>query len=292
MTPLLLFVFFSLFGVTSATPNAIIWLYAPDATEYNGLWNNWTSQLASHRTNVTGVSPCLYLIEGDGSFTTQLGNQSNIDLARNMTLYYKNVMGLDTIPLLAASGTGMNKIINDSSLAATIIEETVNEAIALNLTGYNLQLEEPGSPEIQVAWMMFLTLWLKALDNAGGKTLAVIIGGDCRARDWMYMDCGNYKQMYEAGSTNLRIITEATYEQYPPNWKIFLANIQRGLSSELVQAGLEYGPPINNPENGCLPEAISLNVSTIYLWVNPPTDQASWNGMGYFLSNSLSRSYT
>jgi hypothetical protein len=91
MTPLLLFVFFSLFGVTSATPNAIIWLYAPDATEYNGLWNNWTSQLASHRTNVTGVSPCLYLIEGDGSFTTQLGNQSNIDLARNMTLYYKNV---------------------------------------------------------------------------------------------------------------------------------------------------------------------------------------------------------
>ena len=106
-------------------------------------------------------------------------------------------MGLDTIPLLAASGTGMNKIINDSSLAASVIQATVNEALSLNLSGYNLQLEEPGSPEIQVLWMTFLTKWLKALDAAGGKTLAVSIGGDCRGRDWMYMDCGNYKQMYE-----------------------------------------------------------------------------------------------
>jgi len=276
-------IFSILLNLVSCNPSTIIWLYAPDASAENGLWNNWTESIKSHRSNVTGVAPCLYLIEGDGSFTTQLGNQSNIDLARNMTLFYKNEMGLDTVPLLAASGTGMNKIINDSSLAARVIEATVNEALALNLSGYNLQLEEPGSPETQVAWMAFLTLWLKALDAAGGKTLAVIIGGDCRSRDWMYMDCGNYKQMFESGSTNLRVITEATYEQNPPDFKVFLANIQRGLGSQLVQAGLEYGPPSNNPSNGCLPEVVALNVTTLYYWVNPPSNQASWDGMGWFL---------
>ena len=269
-----------------ARPQAVVWLYAPQATPENGLWQQWAGALEAHRDNLTGVAPCIYLIGGDGVFSDQMGNASNLAAARNATLSFKRDMGLDTVPLLAASGTGMNLILRDAALAQRAIDATVAEAVALNLSGYNLQLEEPGSPEIQANWTIFLTKWLAALDNVG-STLAVIIGGDCRARDWMWMDCGNYREMYAAGSTNLRVITEATYEQNPPTWKDFLANIVRGLGPEIAQLGYEYGPPSNNPDNGCLPAAAAANVSTMYLWVNPPESNASWDGMGWWLSHAF-----
>ena len=167
------------------------------------------------------------------------------------------------------------------------IAASVAELVAIGGAGYNLQLEEPGSPTIKAQWLDFLGRWLDALATAGGKTLAIIIGGECRARDWMFMDCGDYR-LFAANASmprpNLRVITESTYEQEPAAWKGILANAVRGLGADLLQPGLEYGPPLDNPANGCHAAAKAANISTLYVWVNTPTTQSQWDSFGSWLA--------
>lgn len=253
--------------------SATLWLYAPTAT--NDTWASWFSAVRPHaHVAVTGVAPCLYLVGADGTFTLQVP-PAVAAVARNWTARFVSDLGINALPLIAASGTGMNAVISNATLSAALIAATVSEARALGLSGYNLQLEEPGSPLIKEQWSAFLRSWLAALSPL---TLSVIIGGDCRARDWMYMDCGDYVLLALNATdphNNLRLISEATYEGEPTVWREFLANLVRGATPALLNLGLEYKPPLLNPANGCLPAATAANVTGIYVWVDPPADNAT-----------------
>jgi len=101
-------------------------------------------------------------------------------------------LGLAVVPLIAASGSGVNKLLcpGNGAAAADFIAATVAELEAVGGAGYNVQIEEPGNATIKAEWEVFLGAWADAL---APRTLAIIIGGDCRARDWMYMDCGDYR---------------------------------------------------------------------------------------------------
>ena len=269
----------------------VIWLYSPSATA--ATWAGWYADLASHAGNVTGVAPCSYLMNDAGAFVSQM-NASAAAMAANWTRGMSHSLGLSVVPLLAASGTGMNAVIAEPAggpLSSAFITASVTELAAIGGAGYNVQLEEPGSPLIKARWLDFLGRWLAALDAAGGKTLAIIVGGDCRAKDWMYMDCGDYRAFAANASAphaNLRIITESTYEQEPAAWRDILANALRGLGAELLQPGLEYGPPLDNPANGCQAAAKAANVSTLYVWVNTPSAQAQWDAFGSWLHDDSS----
>lgn len=142
----------------------------------------WYADAAAYRANVT---PCSYLVGSDGVWTTQLPNSSVAAMAAGWTARFTNELGLQVSPLLAASGTGMNAAIANATLGDALIAASVAEARALGLTGFNLQLEEPGSAVIQAQWRAFRVRWLSALGP--NVTLSVIIGGVCRARDWMWM---------------------------------------------------------------------------------------------------------
>jgi len=231
------------------------------------------------------VSPCSYLVDGSGAFVSQMPSNESRAMAAFWTRRMASDLGLSAIPLIAASGSGMNRLIRggNEGEAAAFMAATRAELSAINGSGYNLQLEEPGNATIQGEWEGFLGAWADALAPA---TLAVIIGGDCRGRDWMWMDCGNYREL-QVNHTNIRVITEATYEKYPPNWKDFEANIVRGLGKEVAQLGLEYGPPLLNPANGCLPAARASGVTTLYVWVNTPaagnSSQAAWDAFGWWV---------
>jgi hypothetical protein len=93
---------------------------------------------------------------------------------------------------------------------AEFVSSALAEALAIGLSGYNVQLEEPGNSTIKIAWVAFLGYWLDVF-RAHNLSVSIIIGGVCRARDWMYMDCSDYRALAESGHSNLRIITEATY---------------------------------------------------------------------------------
>jgi hypothetical protein len=243
----------------------VIWLYAPTALSAD-VWSGWFSELAAHRVNVTGVAPCSYFVSGDGSFTSQMSNASTAALAFDWTRRFANELGLATNPLIAASGSGMNALIRagNEANASAFIAQTVAELVALNGSGYNVQLEEPGSPEIEAEWKVFLGKWADALAAAGNKTIALILGSDCRSRDWMYMDCGDYR-LLQQNHSNIRGITEATYTKEPSAWIDYAENIVRGLGNPVAQLGLEFGPPLLNHNNGALPKARELGVTTIWV---------------------------
>jgi hypothetical protein len=228
-------------------------------------------------------------MDGSGAFISQM-NASWAAVAANWTRAMVDDLGLAAVPLLAASGSGMNRVIAEPAggpLSSAFIAASVAELVAIGGAGYNVQLEEPGSPTIKAQWLDFLGRWVDALAAAGGKTLAIIIGGECRARDWMWMDCGDYR-LFAANASmprpNLKVITESTYEQEPAAWKGILANAVRGLGADLLQPGLEYGPPLDNPANGCHAAAKAANISTLYVWVNTPTTQSQWDSFGSWLA--------
>jgi hypothetical protein len=159
----------------------------------------------------------------------------------------------------------------------------VAELDAVGGAGYNVQIEEPGNGTLKAAWEGFLGAWADAL---APRTIAIILGGDCRARDWMYMDCGDYR-LLQASHGNVRAITEATYEKEPAAWKEFEANIVRGLGVAVAQLGLEYGPPLLNPGNGCLPAARAAGVKALYVWVNTPgMNSSAWDAFGWWVGGS------
>ena len=54
----------------NATRQLSLWLYSPTAS--NETWAAWYADLVVHRVNITGVSPCSYLMDGQGNFTTQV----------------------------------------------------------------------------------------------------------------------------------------------------------------------------------------------------------------------------
>lgn len=284
-------------GPAAAAPppaTVTVWLYAPTAD--NATWAGWYADVAAHRANVTGVAPCSYLVGSDGVWTTQFPNASVAAMARGWTARFTNELRLQVSPLLAASGTGMNAAIANATLGDALIAASVAEARALGLTGFNLQLEEPGSAVIQAQWTAFLLRWLSALGP--NVTLSVIIGGVCRARDWMWMDCGNYRQLAANASAvpygNLRLISEATYEGEPSAWKAYLADLVRGVSAPLLQLGMEVDKPtLTNPLNGCLPAAVSAGVRDLYVWVNTPGagagGQAAWDAFGWWLTAGAGR---
>jgi hypothetical protein len=282
-----------------------VWLYSPSATVAK--WESYVASLSAHRANVTGVSPCNYLMDGSGAWTTQFANASQAATAARYTRALSAPpLSLDVLPLIAASGSGMNRALANATLGDAFIAASVAEAVALNLSGYNLQLEEPGNATVATAWLAFLKRWLAALAAAPAppagagrpRTLAVIIGGDCRGRDWMDVDCGNYRQVFEApdgSGANLRVVSEATYEMEPKTWLAYLADLARGLGTGgLLQPGLEYGPPSDRPGvNGCLPAAAQAGVRTLYFWVDPPDQSpppwggdAAWAGLGWWLHES------
>ena len=124
----------------------VIWLYAPTALSED-VWGGWYAELAAHRENVTGVAPCSYFVSADGSFTSQMSNASTAALAFNFTRRFATELGLATNPLIAASGAGINALIRtgNEANASAFIAQTVAELVALNGSGYNVQLEEPGS---------------------------------------------------------------------------------------------------------------------------------------------------
>lgn len=232
-----------------------IWLYSPTAT--NTTWSLWFSDLASHRANVTGVAPCSYLMNEQGIFSTQVSarrfwvvdcetrdklaqfaNASNAALARYWTLRMSTELALHTLPLIAASGSGMNRVLADPTgrlgkgrrnlrdrasheldgatlqtpfhMHAAFITAALSEALAIGASGFNVQLEEPGNTSIKAAWVTFLGDWLDAF-TANNLSVSIIIGGYCHTRDWMNMDCGDYKVLGEANHPNLGVISEATY---------------------------------------------------------------------------------
>jgi tartrate-resistant acid phosphatase type 5 len=263
-----------------------IWLYTSSAD--NNTWAAWYNDLSTHRANVTGVAPCSYFMSSDGSFTTQYANESSAALGAYWTKKMKTDLGLTVRPLLAASGSGMNLAIKNETLAEQFILATVKEALAMNFSGYNIQLEEPGSPDIQLEWISFLERWLDAFAVNGNMSISIIIGGVCRARDWMYMDCGNYRLIAQNATKprpNLFVIPEALYEGEPSLWKTYLADTAKGLE-ELLVMGLEYKPPMTNPGNNCMIYALSKGVSSFYAWVNTPgvTNQGVWDAFGYWLT--------
>ena len=266
-----------------APAELVLWLYAPSALD-NATWSAWYSELAAHRANVTGVAPCLYLVQVDGSFVSQMPSAAAAALARGWTARMARELGLAALPLIAASGSGMNLLLRPGSgaAAAAFIAATVAELDALGGAGYNLQLEEPGNATIQAEWKAFVGAWADAL---APRTLSVIIGGDCRGRDWMWMDCGDYRVL-QASHPNLRAITEATYEKEPSAWLQFERNIVRGLGLPVAQLGLEYGPPLLNAGNGCLPAAWAAGVRALYVWVNPPgANSTDWDALGWWVGH-------
>jgi tartrate-resistant acid phosphatase type 5 len=261
----------------------VVWLYAPTAT--NATWANWFTDLRSHRANVTGVAPCSYLVDSAGAFISQMPSPAAAAQAANWTRRMNSELGLDVLPLIAASGVGMNTLIRsgNGAAAAAFIADTVAELRALGGAGYNLQLEEPGNATIKAEWEAFLGAWADAL---APSTISVIIGGDCRGKDWMFMDCGDYK-LLQRNHSNVRAVTEATYEKEPAAWKDFEENIVRGLGLPVAQLGLEYGPPLLNPGNGCLPLAKAAGVRTLYVWVDTPAgtaNQTAWDAFGWWLA--------
>jgi hypothetical protein len=274
-------------GITAnSAREATLWLYAPTAD--NATWAGWYAALGAHAGNVTGVAPCSYSMDSSGLFTTQFATQADYWMASNWTLEMTR-LGLDAEPLLAASGSGMNVAISNITVGSTFIAATVAEAQRLGLSGYNLQLEEAGSPALQVQWETFLGEWLDALDAAGGLRLSIIIGGYCHARDWMYMDCGNYKLLAEnatAPHANLRVISEATYEGDPTDWLEFAGGLVTGLGPQLAAFGMEYNAPLLDPATGCLARAAALGVTALYAWVNVPAvnDTAAWDAFGWWLA--------
>jgi hypothetical protein len=265
----------------------VIWLYSPTALSAD-VWSGWYSELAAHRVNVTGVAPCSYFVSGDGSFTSQMSNASTAALAFEWTRRFASELGLATNPLIAASGTGMNALIRtgNEANASAFIAQTVAELVALNGSGFNVQLEEPGSPEIEAEWKIFLGKWADALAAAGNKTIALILGSICRDRDWMYMDCGDYK-LLQQNHSNIRGITEATYTKEPSAWIDYAENIVRGLGNPVAQLGLEFGPPLLNHDNGALPKARELGVTTLFVWVwtnAPGMTDAMWASFGWWVN--------
>jgi hypothetical protein len=261
---------------------ATLWLYAPTAG--NATWAAWYNALQAHAGNVTGAAPCLYLMGGDGVFTTQMPNASATAMARGWTARMGLELGLKVRPLLAASGSGMNLILQQPVKAAAFIAATVAEAKALGLAGYNVQLEEPGNATIAKTWLSFLSTWLDVAAPLG-VTLSIIIGGDCRQHDWMFVECGDYRVL-GASKPNLRVITEATYVQEPAQWKDYLTNIVRGLSPAVAAPGVTYGPVLDNPGNGCLPAAAAAGVRELYVWVDLPTEEAAWDALGWWVSGA------
>ncbi len=271
-------------SASSSGAELVLWLYAPQATR-NDTWAAWYSDLQAHRENVTGVAPCSYLVTSSGEFVSQMPSNETAALAKWWTRRMAADLGLSVLPLIAASGTGMNALIRsgNGAAAAAFIAATVAELRAVNGAGYNVQLEEPGNETIKEEWEGFLGAWADALAPA---TISMIIGGDCRGRDWMYMDCGDYK-LLQRNHSNLRAITEATYTKEPSAWMEFERNIVRGLGLPVAQLGLEYGPPLDNPLNGCLPQARASGVRALYVWVNPPEgagNQSAWDAFGWWLS--------
>ena len=270
-------------GGAPAGGELIVWLYAPTAVD-NATWAGWYASLSAHRANVTGVSPCSYLVDSSGAFTTQMPTPQARALAAGWTRRMAGELGLAAIPLIAASGSGMNALLRagNGAARAAFIAATVAELRAIGGAGYNVQLEEPGNATIKAEWVAFLGAWADALAPA---TIALILGGDCRARDWMYMDCGDYR-LLQQNHSNVRAITEATYEKEPAAWKDFERNIVRGLGAGVAQLGLEYGPPLRNPGNGCLPQARASGVRTLYVWVDPPAagaqGDADWDAFGWW----------
>ena len=265
----------------------VIWLYAPEALTAD-VWSGWYDELAAHRVNVTGVAPCSYFVSSDGSFTSQMSNASTAALAFSWTRRYATELGLATNPLIAASGTGMNALIRagNEANASAFIAQTVAELVALNGSGYNVQLEEPGNATIKAAWETFLGAWADALAAAGGKTIALILGSDCRSKDWMFMDCGDYR-LLQANHSNIRGITEATYTKEPSAWIEYAEDIVKGLGNPVAQFGLEYGPPLLNHLNGALPKARELGVTTIWVWVwtnAPEVSDAIWAAFGWWVN--------
>jgi hypothetical protein len=267
----------------AAAREMVIWLYAPTATQ-NATWDAWYTDLLTHRNNVTGVAPCSYVVSSDGAFGTQMPSAETAAMAASWTRRMANELGLAVYPLIAASGAGMNLLIRQGgAAAAAFIAATVAELRAVNGSGYNVQLEEPGNSTIKAEWETFLGAWADALAPA---TISIILGGDCRARDWMYMDCGDYK-LLQLNHSNIRAITEATYEKEPSAWLDFERNIVRGLGLPVAQLGLEYGPPLLNAGNGCLPAAKAAGITTLYIWVNTPEgtgNQTAWDALGWWLA--------
>jgi hypothetical protein len=271
---------------------ATIWLYAPSAD--NATWAGWFDTFTAYRANVTGVSPCTYLVDDYGNLTTQM-NASWTELTRDYSSRMANELGLRVRPLIAASGVGINLMIKDPALASTFINATLDEATALNYSGYNVQLEEPGNATIAVEWLAFLGEWLDAAATRG-LTISMITGSNCRGKDWMFVECGDYKLLAEGGNgkpprPNLRIIPEYTYTREPSAWQDYLANLVRGLGTPLLAPGMTYGPPLDNPANGCLPAAATAGVRELYVWVNPPSgDNATvaqqWAALGWWVAGA------
>jgi hypothetical protein len=60
-----------------------VWLYAPTALD-NATWAGWYAELAAHRANVSGVSPCTYLVQSNGSFVSQMPSPATAALAAEL----------------------------------------------------------------------------------------------------------------------------------------------------------------------------------------------------------------
>lgn len=256
-----------------------IWVYAPSAN--NSIWQSWYSSFEKHRDNVTGFSPCTYLMDSTGTLIYQVPDPV---LATNWTTQIVENIGIKAYPLIAANGGGMNRALANNTLGTLFIEATIQEAIKYQYSGYNIQIEEPGNSTIETEWLNYLNQWLIAYQPYN-LTLSIITGSICRGKDWMNVDCGNYRLLHNNFS-NFYVIPEATYEGEPSNWKDYMNDLVNGLGNTTAHLGMSSGlPPLTNPNNGCLPAALSRGIQSLYIWVNPPEDNdPSWDGFGYFLN--------
>ena len=102
----------------------------------------------------------------------------------------------------------------------------------------------------------------------------------------MWMDCGDYRVLQQNHS-NIRGITEATYTKEPSTWIGYAEDIVHGLGNPVAQFGVEYGPILFNHDNGALPKARELGVTTIFVWVwtnTPDVSDAFWSGCGWWVN--------
>jgi hypothetical protein len=262
----------------AAPREAIAWLYAPTATP--ATWAAWHAAVAAHPGALTGVAPCLYVVGADGVLALQV-NASAAAGARAATAAFA-ALGAPAEPLLAASGTGMNRIIGNASLAAALVAATVAEADALGLSGFNLQLEEPGSAAIAAAWLAFLRDWLRAL---APRRITVIIGGTCRGADWMDVSCAGYAAL-AAAEPNLHLVAEATYASDPRAWREALASLAAGAPPPLLALGMTYAAPLLDAAAGCLATAAAAGVQRLYLWVDLPPTESAWAAVAAWSSGA------
>jgi len=255
-----------------------VWVYAPSANAT--VWQSWYTSFETHQGNITGFSPCSYLMDSNGSLTYQVPDPV---LATNWSSHITQTLGLKAYPLIAANGGGMNRAIANRTLGTLFIQATVQEALLYHYSGYNIQIEEPGNSTIEQEWKDYLIEWLTIYQQYN-LTLSIITGSICKGKDWMDMECGDYRALH-ANYSNLFVIPEATYEAYPPDWKEYAQDLVNGLGSTVHFGMVVSKPPIMNPLNGCLPQIINSGVKSLYFWVNPPADNdATWDGFGYFLT--------